>query len=165
MTRRATIVDGDRAVDVDAVERDGALFLSPVDLELTTFQAYDAYWVQRGWAQQAPIKTESRIDTPRSFDKIRAGDVAVAGVAWAQHRGIDGVEVRVDDGPWNTAELGAEDTVDTWRQWVYRWSATPGEHTLSVRATDGTGAVQTPARAAPFPDGATGDHMIVVDVS
>ena len=136
-----------------------------VDLELTTFGAYDAYWIQRGWAQQAPIKTESRIDTPRSFDKIRAGDVAVAGVAWAQHRGIDGVEVRVDDGPWNTAELGAEDTVDTWRQWVYRWSATPGEHTLSVRATDGTGAVQTPARAAPFPDGATGDHMIVVDVS
>ncbi len=136
-----------------------------VDIELTTFQAYDAYWVQRGWAQQAPIKTESRIDTPGSFDKIRAGDVAVAGVAWAQHRGIDGVEVRVDNGPWNTAELGAQDTVDTWRQWVYRWSATPGEHTLSVRATDGTGAVQTPARAAPFPDGATGDHMIVVDVS
>jgi DMSO/TMAO reductase YedYZ molybdopterin-dependent catalytic subunit len=136
-----------------------------VDLELTTFQAYDSYWVKRGWAQQAPIKTESRIDTPRSLDKLRAGEVAVAGVAWAQHRGIERVEVRVDDGPWNTAELGAEDTVDTWRQWVYRWNAEPGEHTLSVRATDGTGAVQTPARAAPFPDGATGDHMIVVDVS
>ncbi len=136
-----------------------------VDLELTTFQAYDAYWIQRGWAQQAPIKTESRIDTPRSFDTLRAGEVAVAGVAWAQHRGIDGVEVRVDDGPWNAAELGAEDTVDAWRQWVYRWNAEPGEHTLSVRATDGTGATQTPALAAPFPNGATGDHTIVVDVS
>jgi DMSO/TMAO reductase YedYZ molybdopterin-dependent catalytic subunit len=136
-----------------------------VDIELTTFQAYDAYWIQRGWAQQAPIKTESRIDTPRSFDRLRTGEVAVAGVAWAQHRGIDGVEVRVDDGPWNTAELGAENTVDTWRQWVYRWNAEPGEHTLSVRATDGTGAIQTPERAAPFPDGATGDHTIVVDVS
>ena len=136
-----------------------------VDLELTTFQAYDSYWVQRGWAQQAPIKTESRIDAPKAFAALRTGEVAVAGVAWAQHRGIDRVEVRVDDGPWNAAELGAEDTIDTWRQWVYRWSAEPGEHTLSVRATDGTGAVQTQARAAPFPNGATGDHSIVVKVS
>lgn len=136
-----------------------------IDLELTTFHAYDAYWVQRGWAQQAPIKTESRIDTPKALDTLHPGEVAIAGVAWAQHRGIDGVQVRVDNGPWNTAELGAEDTVDTWRQWVYRWNATPGEHTLSVRATDGTGAIQTPARAAPFPNGATGDHTIVVNVS
>lgn len=136
-----------------------------VDLELTTFGAYDAYWIQRGWAQQAPIKTESRIDTPGTSDRLRAGEVAIAGVAWAQHRGIDKVEVRVDSGPWNAAELGTENTIDTWRQWVYRWSATPGEHTLAVRATDGTGEVQTPERAAPFPDGATGDHTIVVNVS
>jgi hypothetical protein len=88
----------------------------------------------------------------------------VAGVAWAQHRGIEGVQVRADDGAWVAADLATEDTVDTWRQWVYRWQATPGEHTLAVRATDGTGAVQVEAPAKPFPDGATGDHTITVSV-
>jgi hypothetical protein len=85
-------------------------------------------------------------------------------VAWAQHRGIEGVEVMVDDGGWREAELGVDDTIDTWRQWVYRWDAPAGSHTLSVRATDGQGATQTAARAAPFPDGATGHHTILVDV-
>ena len=136
-----------------------------VDLELTTFDAYDAYWIQRGWAQQAPIKTQSRIDTPRGSSSLSPGTVAVAGVAWAQHRGIQAVEVRVDDGPWQRAELGAEDSADTWRQWVYRWDAPSGRHTLQVRATDGTGAVQTAQVAPPAPDGATGYHTIAVDVA
>ena len=135
-----------------------------VDLELTTLDAYDAYWVQRGWAKEAPIKTQSRIDTPADGARLSPGPVAVAGVAWAQHRGIEGVEVRVDDGAWQAAELGADDTIDTWRQWVYRWGAAPGSHTLSVRATDGEGETQTSVRAAPFPDGATGHHTILVDV-
>jgi DMSO/TMAO reductase YedYZ molybdopterin-dependent catalytic subunit len=136
-----------------------------VDIELSTFAAFDAYWVQRGWAQQAPIKTESRIDTPRDGARVPAGQVAVAGVAWAQHRGVDGVEVRVDDGPWQAAELAQEDTVDTWRQWVFRWDAPAGGHSLSVRATDGGGALQVERPAEPFPDGATGDHTITVTVS
>jgi DMSO/TMAO reductase YedYZ molybdopterin-dependent catalytic subunit len=136
-----------------------------VDIELSTFAAFDAYWVQRGWAQQAPIKTESRIDTPRDGARVPAGQVAVAGVAWAQHRGVDRVEVRVDDGPWQAAELAQEDTVDTWRQWVFRWDAPAGGHTLSVRATDGGGTLQVERPAEPFPDGATGDHTIVVTVS
>ncbi|HTG47876.1 MAG TPA: molybdopterin-dependent oxidoreductase [Actinomycetota bacterium] len=136
-----------------------------VDMELTTFEAYDAYWVQRGWSQRAPIKTESRIDTPRGGASLQPGTVQVAGVAWAQHRGIERVEVRADDGPWTPATLGAEDTVDTWRQWVLPWNATSGRHTLSVRATDGTGEVQTPADAAPVPNGATGDHTIFVVVA
>ena len=135
-----------------------------VDLELTTFDAYDAYWVQRGWAERAPIKTMSRIDTPTPFTNLRAGEVAIAGVAWAQHTGIDRVDVSVDGGRWATAELAAEDTVDTWRQWIYRWDATPGDHRLRVRATDGTGVTQTVERAEPFPDGATGHHEIVVRV-
>lgn len=136
-------------------------------LELTTFAAYDAYWVPRGWSAQAPVKTQSRIDTPRSLAKITAGPrpVAVAGVAWAQHRGISRVQVRVDDGPWQDAELGAEDGRDTWRQWVHRWPATPGRHTLTVRATDGTGAVQTDRRADVMPDGATGLHSVEVSVA
>jgi DMSO/TMAO reductase YedYZ molybdopterin-dependent catalytic subunit len=135
-----------------------------VELELTTLETYDAYWIQRGWAKEAPVKTQSRIDTPRANASVTAGIVPVAGVAWAQHRGIDHVEVRVDDGAWSRAELGAEDTIDTWRQWVHRWDARPGTHTIAVRATDGDGDTQPAGRAPPFPDGATGHHTIVVEV-
>jgi DMSO/TMAO reductase YedYZ molybdopterin-dependent catalytic subunit len=135
-----------------------------VDIELTTFDAYDPYWVQRGWAERAPIKTMSRIDTPSPFLDLVAGEIPVAGVAWAQHVGIDRVDVSVDGGAWMTAELAAEDTVDTWRQWVYRWPATPGDHRLTVRAIDRTGATQTAERSDPLPDGATGHHEIVVHV-
>ncbi|MEV0322556.1 sulfite oxidase [Streptomyces sp. NPDC050658] len=134
------------------------------DIELTTFDAYDSYWVKRDWARRAPIKTQSRIDTPKPFARPKAGTVVVAGVAWAQHRGIDKVEVRVDDGPWEEARLAAEDTRDTWRQWSYSWKATKGGHTLTVRATDGTGETQTAERTSPIPDGASGRHSVVVTV-
>jgi DMSO/TMAO reductase YedYZ molybdopterin-dependent catalytic subunit len=135
-----------------------------VDIELTTFGSYDAYWVRRGWAQQAPIKTESRIDVPKPGATVAAGPVTVAGIAWAQHRGISRVEVSVD-GAWQPARLAAQDTIDTWRQWVYDWDATPGEHALAVRATDRTGATQTATPADPVPNGATGDHTISVTVT
>ena len=134
------------------------------DIELTTFDAYDPYWVKRGWARKAPIKTESRIDTPKPFARPKSGTVMVAGVAWAQHRGIDRVELRVDDGPWQEARLAAEDTRDTWRQWSFPWRATRGGHTLTVRATDRTGAVQTDSRTRTIPDGASGWHSVVVTV-
>ncbi|MFE4553191.1 molybdopterin-dependent oxidoreductase, partial [Streptomyces sp. NPDC056785] len=134
------------------------------DIELTTFDAYDPYWVKRDWARRAPVKTQSRIDTPKPFARPRAGTVMVAGVAWAQHRGVRGVEVRVDDGPWQRARLAAEDTVDTWRQWSFPWEATKGGHTLTVRATDGTGQVQTALRTRTVPDGASGRHSVVVTV-
>ncbi|MFG3037420.1 molybdopterin-dependent oxidoreductase [Streptomyces sp. NPDC048330] len=133
-------------------------------LELTTFDAYDPYWVKRKWARRAPIKTQARIDTPKPFARPAAGIVTVAGVAWAQHRGVTRVEVRVDDGPWRDADLAAQDTVDTWRQWSYRWNATPGGHTLTVRATDGTGQVQTEQRTRTIPDGASGWHSVFVTV-
>jgi DMSO/TMAO reductase YedYZ molybdopterin-dependent catalytic subunit len=134
------------------------------DIELTTFDSYDPYWVKRGWARRAPVKTESRIDTPKPFARPKAGTVTVAGVAWAQHRGIREVEVRVDDGAWQKADLAAQDTVDTWRQWFFRWSATSGSHTLTVRATDGAGRVQTDRRTRTIPDGASGRHSVVVTV-
>ncbi|MGW5781991.1 molybdopterin-dependent oxidoreductase [Streptomyces sp. NPDC003863] len=133
-------------------------------IELTTFDAYDPYWVRRKWARRAPIKTQARIDTPKPFARPAAGTVTVAGVAWAQHRGITRVEIRVDDGPWQDADLAAQDTVDTWRQWSHRWSATPGGHTLTVRATDGTGQVQTEQRTRTVPDGASGRHSVFVTV-
>ncbi|WP_405563379.1 sulfite oxidase [Streptomyces phaeochromogenes] len=132
------------------------------DIELTTFDAYDPYWVKRDWARKAPIKTQSRIDTPKPFARPEAGTVMVAGVAWAQHRGIDKVEIRVDDGPWEEARLAAEDSRDTWRQWSFAWQAAKGGHTLTVRATDRDGRVQTEKRARTIPDGASGWHSVVV---
>ncbi len=135
------------------------------EMELTTFDAYDAYWVQRGWAQVAPIKTLTRIDTPRGLGKASAGSVPVGGVAWAIHRGIESVQVQVDDGPWEDARLGTVPDADTWVQWVYDWDATPGRHTLTARSTDSSGEVQTEDRAKPIPDGASGWHSIVVIVS
>ncbi|MFG3340783.1 molybdopterin-dependent oxidoreductase [Glycomyces sp. NPDC048151] len=133
------------------------------ELELTTFDSYDAYWITRGWSTPRPIKTQSRIDTPRS--KASAGTVAVAGVAWAQHRGISAVELRIDDGDWQPCELSDVATGDTWRQWLYEWNAPEGEHTLTVRATDGDGAVQTSEVQGVIPDGATGLHSVTVTVS
>ena len=133
-----------------------------VDLKVTTFAADVAYWTPRGWSARGPIKTASRIDVPASGDQIKAGRVAVAGVAWAQHRGIRAVEVRVDDGPWQQARLAAEPSIDAWRQWVLEWDAPQGNHTLTVRAVDGTGAVQTEREAPPAPDGASGWHSITV---
>ncbi|OPF70695.1 molybdopterin-binding oxidoreductase [Streptomyces antioxidans] len=134
------------------------------EIELTTFDDYDPYWVKRNWARKAPIKTESRIDTPKPFARPKAGTVMIAGVAWAQHRGIDKVEIRVDDGPWHEAELAAEDTRDTWRQWSFPWQALPGSHTLTVRATDRTGETQPERRTRTIPDGASGWHSVVINV-
>ncbi|MEV6572333.1 molybdopterin-dependent oxidoreductase [Streptomyces sp. NPDC051577] len=132
------------------------------DIELTTFASYDPYWVKRKWARKAPIKTQARIDTPKPFAQAAAGTVMVAGVAWAQHRGVERVEVRIDDGPWQEAQLAEQDTTDTWRQWSYPWKTTPGGHNLTVRATDGAGQVQTEQRARTIPDGASGWHSVFV---
>ena len=129
-----------------------------IDIEVTTFQqAAVAYWAQRGWSQQAPIKTESRIDVPGSGSRVRAGRVAVAGVAWAQHKGIEAVEVQVDSGPWHEATLATVPNIDTWRQWVWEWEdAGVGQHTVQARATDKTGYTQTALQADVAPNGATG---------
>jgi DMSO/TMAO reductase YedYZ molybdopterin-dependent catalytic subunit len=136
-----------------------------VDLELTRFDRAEAYWTQRGWAERGPIRTMSRIDTPRTFDKVPAGRVAVAGVAWAQHRGIAGVEVRVDGGPWQETRLAEVPSTDTWRQWVWPWDARPGAHTLEVRATDSDGVTQPEKQRDPFPSGATGWHAVTIRVT
>ena len=134
-------------------------------LEVTTFAKRQAYWTQRGYAAQAPIKTESRIDVPKPLSRVAAGRVPVAGVAWAPHRGIEAVEVSVDNGPWRAARLAAADGIDTWRQWVWEWDATPGLHQLQARATDGTGVTQTDRRTGVFPSGATGWDSVVVTVT
>ncbi|HET8959772.1 molybdopterin-dependent oxidoreductase [Nocardioides sp.] len=133
-------------------------------MTLTTYAEKTAYWTDRKWATDAPIKTASRIDTPQSFSTIDAGDTFIGGVAWAQTRGIGKVEVQVDGGAWQEAELGPDVGVDYWRQWYFPWTAEAGEHDLSVRATDLDGAVQTDAKAAPFPNGSSGRQRIIVTV-
>ena len=134
------------------------------EIELTTWDDFDGYWIPRGWAKEGPIKTQSRIDVPRSGASLTAGPNAIAGVAWAPSRGIEQVEVQVDDGDWQEARLGDETTDDTWRQWVVEWDAPVGDHEIRVRATDGTGETQTEESAPPAPDGATGWHDIAVTV-
>jgi DMSO/TMAO reductase YedYZ molybdopterin-dependent catalytic subunit len=134
------------------------------DINVTTFSGNYAYWAQRGWSQQAPIKTESRIDVPNGLSQIPAGRTAVAGVAWAQHKGIEAVEVRVDRGSWQQARLAAVPGIDTWRQWAWEWDATGGNHVLEARATDKTGYTQTAVQEPPEPNGATGYPMVQVSV-
>ena len=136
-----------------------------VDWEVTRFDRASAYWTDRGWSEKGPIRTASRIDRPAPLAQLTPGRNVVAGTAWAQRRGIDRVEVRVDDGPWQDARLSAEYSIDTWRMWSWEWDAEPGLHTLHVRATDSTGEVQTETRRAPVPDGATGWHSRTFQVA
>ncbi len=131
-------------------------------LKLTTFAADHAYWTVRGWAEQAPVKTATRIDVPHG--SIAAGATVVAGVAWATHRGIGKVQVQVDDGPWQDARLGPDVGLDYWRQWYLPWDAASGRHRLSARAYDGEGVPQTAQVQGVLPDGATGYHVIDVQV-
>ena len=136
-----------------------------VDWKVTRFDDVDAYWTQRGWAEQCVIKTQSRIDIPRGGSAVPAGTVNVGGVAWAQHRGISRVEVRIDDGDWEEATLAREPTTDTWVQWVWQWPAETGRHTVTVRATDGDGVTQPEQRTEVIPDGASGWHSATIDVA
>jgi DMSO/TMAO reductase YedYZ molybdopterin-dependent catalytic subunit len=136
------------------------------EIELTRWEAFDAYWVPLGWAKEGPVKTQSRIDYPRDRAKLAVGKNPIAGVAWAPTRGISKVEVRIDDGPWVEAQLGDVASKNTWVQWLVDWDAnTPGKHYVYVRATDGNGEVQTDKRASPDPDGATGYHYRMVNVA
>ncbi|MGA8545061.1 MAG: molybdopterin-dependent oxidoreductase [Mycobacterium sp.] len=132
-----------------------------VEMELTRFDRAKAYWTRQGWAPRAPIKTESRIDVPKDGQKVPIGPVVFGGVAWAQNRGVGAVEVLIDDGAWQPALPGASYSNQTWRLWSFPWQAkSPGKHTITVRATDNTGAVQTSAQVGPVPDGATGWHTV-----
>jgi hypothetical protein len=138
------------------------------ELELTTLEAFDAYWIRLGWAKEGPILTQSRIDVPGNSDHVPPGRVPIAGVAWAPDRGISKVEISVDKGDWQAATLSTPIAKATWVQWLYAWDSTTagsGLHTIEVRATDGTGAVQDANRTPPAPDGARGHHTIEVLVA
>jgi DMSO/TMAO reductase YedYZ molybdopterin-dependent catalytic subunit len=135
------------------------------EIQLTTREAVDGYWVPLGWAKDGPILTQSRIDVPTDGASVPSGVVNIAGVAWAPDRGIARVEVRVDNGPWQAARISRPISSATWVQWTLPWTTTPGAHNLEVRATDGTGDVQTDQVSDPAPDGARGHHRILVMVA
>lgn len=135
------------------------------EIRLTRWEDVDGYWIPRGWSKEGPVKTQSRIDVPKAGAEVVPGTTPVAGVAWAPTRGIAKVEVQVDDADWQVARLGPAVSDNTWVQWMLAWDATPGAHTLRVRATDGTGATQTDQVAPPDPNGATGWHTRRVNVS
>ena len=132
-------------------------------IELTTMDAVDGYWIPRGWAKEAPVKLGSRIDVPARGD-IDAGQTAIAGVAWSPSVGIAAVEVSIDNGTWRATELGRVASDDTWVQWLYDWNASPGDHTIAVRAIGSNGEIQTDQVSAVAPDGATGHHRRKVTV-
>ena len=134
-------------------------------LTLTTYAAQDAYWTKRKWAVDAPIKLSSRVDTPRPLSTIQPGKTAIGGVAWAQPDGVAKVEVRLDGGEWQQAELGPDAGTEYWRQWYLPWDATSGRHQIAVRATNTSGEVQVTERATPFPDGSSGVQEVVVLVA
>ncbi len=134
-------------------------------LTLTTYDDEQAYWTDRDWATDAPIKISARIDTPRALAKLDSGENIIGGIAWCQQAGGVGVvEVQVDGGGWKQATLGPDGGNDYWRQWYYRWDAEPGQHSIAARVTSGGGEMQSPARANPFPDGASGIHQYSVTV-
>jgi DMSO/TMAO reductase YedYZ molybdopterin-dependent catalytic subunit len=127
-----------------------------VDLEVTRFDRFSAYWTDRGWSEKGPVKTQSRIDVPRGGAQVPAGRVALGGSAWAQHTGIERVEVQVDGGPWQRCTLGRVPDDDTWVQWSTSVELAAGKHEARVRATDRSGHTQTSVRRGVLPDGATG---------
>jgi DMSO/TMAO reductase YedYZ molybdopterin-dependent catalytic subunit len=130
-----------------------------VDMEVTRFADFAAYWTDRGWSEKGPVKIASRIDVPRSGADVPSGAVTFGGVAWAQHTGIDGVEFSVDGEAWTAAEIGAvPDNDDTWVQWKGVAEVEEGDHTVRVRAIDKDGQVQTGVEQDVLPDGATGWH-------
>jgi hypothetical protein len=130
-------------------------------IELTTLEAYDAYWVRLGWAKEGPILTQSRIDTPRPGQSLASGQVQIGGVAWAPTRGISRVEIDLDeDENWRPVQLSVPISNYTWVQWQIKLDMPIGRHTIRVRATDGSGAVQESRVTPPAPDGARGYHTV-----
>lgn len=130
------------------------------EIELTTLEAFDAYWIPLGWAKQGPILTQSRVDRPMNGAIVPIGNYEIAGVAWAPTRGISRVEIQIDDGEWQEAQLSEPLSNYAWVQWRAPINAIAGEHTAKVRATDGNGDRQIPERTPPAPSGARGYHQI-----
>jgi DMSO/TMAO reductase YedYZ molybdopterin-dependent catalytic subunit len=130
------------------------------DIEVTTFDAFAAYWTERGWSQKGPVKLASRIDVPHDGDHVPSGRLRVGGLAWQQNTGISAVQVRLDGGAWQPATLARRNLADSWVQWAADLDVPAGDHQLACRAVNQDGEVQTAVRADPVPNGASGWHTI-----
>ncbi len=136
------------------------------EIHLTTWDGFDGYWIPRGWSKEGPIKTQSRIDVPSRGDRLRAGETTpIAGIAWAPTRGIERVEVNIDDEGWQDCQLGEAIGDESWVQWHYSWTPTEGRHRIQVRATDSDGFTQSSREVRPAPNGAEGWHTVNINVS
>jgi len=135
------------------------------ELKVTRYADDVAYWTPRGWSERGPIKTSSRIDVPQDGGNLTAGTVVFGGVAWAQHTGIGKVELRVNRGGWQQAELAPGISKDTWYQWKLPLPLTPGRYEVQVRATTLDGVPQVEESAPVAPSGATGYHTVRVVVN
>lgn len=130
------------------------------EIELTTWDGFDGYWIPRNWSKEGPIKTQSRIDRPRNRDSLDVGEYVAAGVAWSPNKGIAKVEVQLDGGGWKSTELSKPLSDDAWVQWQVPIDVTSGDHEIRVRATDRTGFTQSETEVPPSPNGAEGWHTV-----
>lgn len=123
------------------------------------------YWVERGWSEEARPNIISIIDTVAQTAPTAEGAIPIGGIAWAGTRGIQTVQVQVDDGEWREALLRTPPLSGLiWVQWRYDWPAQAGQHTFQVRAIDDTGAIQVGERTDAHPSGATGYHTVTVTI-
>ena len=133
------------------------------EINLTTWDGFDGYWVPRGWSKEGPMKTQSRIDVP-GRGLVAGQPTPIAGIAWAPTRGIERVEVNIDDEGWLPCNLGEAVGDESWVQWHREWTPTAGRHRIQVRATDGDGVTQSEREVPPAPNGAEGWHTVNVNV-
>jgi DMSO/TMAO reductase YedYZ molybdopterin-dependent catalytic subunit len=127
---------------------------------------FKGYWQTRGWSDPAPNQIWGRIDFPGGGDDLASGPAVAAGVASAGDRGVQLVEVSLDDGSsWRDALLETPlNPPFTWVRWALPFDARPGKHQMVVRITDGTGTVASEEPRPPLPDGATGWPRRTVNV-
>ncbi len=131
-----------------------------VDLELTTWDAFDPYWVVRGWTPEGPVLSSSRIDLPRPAGKVKVGALTAGGFAWAPRAGVGKVQVRLNAGQWQDAEIVESHSGDAWAQWRADIEVAAGEQLLTVRVIDANGVEQVESEQGTFPSGATGLHSV-----
>jgi hypothetical protein len=122
---------------------------------------YQGFWQQRGWSESGFVKTTTVIDTIQTG----SGDpILIGGIAFVGARGIQSVELRVDEGEWRIVDLDRPLSPLTWVLWRASLDLPSGEHEITVRAVDGEGEIQTERKSRTHPNGATGYHSKTITI-